>query len=147
MDRVDCINAPGFLECTNVKVKRVTKQRLMFGNFTIFEPMDNNVSVQVTAFKKQGGEYRRMPYRIVKPLCNAVKEGIYLYDDMCANSTLPKDRPCPYPAGTYTFNGYTPSLANVPTAIIPSGDYRVHVSLIKGQEEFQFEATGSVIQL
>jgi Protein of unknown function (DUF1091) len=119
----------------------------MFGNATIITPLDNDVMAHLSAFKKQGGEYRMMPYKIVKPFCKALKEATYFYDDMCKNSTLLIDRPCPYPAGTYTFKGYTPSLANVPTAIIPSGDYRVHMSFKKGdQEKLLVVVTDSIIQ-
>jgi Protein of unknown function (DUF1091) len=148
LDRVECSGDPDFLECSNLKIKRVSKERLMFGNFTMVIPMDNEVIADLAAYQKQGGEYRKMPYKIVKPFCDIVKEDTYFYDDLCINSTIPKERLCPFPAGTYFFNGFTPSLANLPTAIIPSGDYRLHFVLKKGLEEkFLAVFTASIVQL
>jgi Protein of unknown function (DUF1091) len=148
LDRIECSSDSDFIECSTLKVKRVKKQRLMFGNVTILQPLDNDVNIQVLFFKKQGGEYRKMPYKIVKPLCDAIKEDIYFYDELCANSTLPGNRPCPYPAGFYIFNGYNPSLANIPNSIIPSGEYRFHFWFKKGSKEiFLSVTTLSVIQL
>lgn len=146
LDRAECSSAPGFIECSRLKIKRVSKQRLLFGNITICTPLDNDAVSNLSIFKKQGGEYRKMPYKIVKPFCDVIKNGIYFYDDLCVNSTLPKHRPCPYPIGTYVFNGYTPLMANFPHQIIPSGDYKVDISFIKGQKELLISITCSIIQ-
>jgi Protein of unknown function (DUF1091) len=148
LDRVECSGLPNFIECSDLKVKRVQRERLIFGNSTLFVPLDNSYKADVTAYVKQGGEYRLMPYKIRKAACDGLKEDIYFWDDMCKNSTHHKDRPCPYPAGIYTWNGYTPSLKNVPTAIMPSGDYRVHFALIQGSEEkFLMKVTAKVVQV
>lgn len=110
--------------------------------------MENSVLCHVTAYKKQGGEYRLMPYKIKKPLCEFLEEDKYFYDDFCANSTMINPFPCPYPIGNIQVNGYTPSLKNIPSTIIPSGDYRLHFSLKKQQKEVVLaKIWGSVVQL
>jgi Protein of unknown function (DUF1091) len=148
LDRIECSADTDFMECSSLKVKRVQKQRLMFGNVSIFTPLDNNVIIQLIPYKKQGGEYRKMPYKINEPFCDVVQRDEYFYDDLCANSTFLKDRPCPYPAGTYIFNGYTASLANLPKVIIPSGDYRLHFSMkVDSKVKFLAVFTVSIIQL
>lgn len=148
LDRIECSADPDFMECSSLKVKRVQKDRLIFGNITIVTPLDNNVIIQLIPYKKQGGEYRKMPYKINEPFCDVVQRDEYFYDDLCASSTFLKDRPCPYPAGTYISNGYTASLANVPKVIIPSGDYRLHFTMkVDSKVKFLAVFTVSIIQL
>jgi Protein of unknown function (DUF1091) len=115
-------------------------------NFIV--PIDNSVTCDVSVYNKQGGEYRLMPFKINKPICDFAKSDVYFYDDFCANSTMIKPFPCPYPAGEVQVNGYTPKLENVPSALLKSGDYRLNLELTKGLKRVALtKVWGSVIQL
>lgn len=110
--------------------------------------MDNSVFCDVAVYQKQGGEYRLLPFKINKPICDFAKSDEYFYDDFCANSTMIKPFPCPYPAGDVQINGFTPSLANVPSVILKSGDYRLDFALLKGFKKVSLSKIwASVVQL
>jgi Protein of unknown function (DUF1091) len=147
VDRVECSLNSEIMDC-NLKVKRIKKQRLVFGNFTCLKPFDNDVIFELTAYKKQGGEYRLMPYKIRKPICDLAREDTYFYKDICNSSTFEMPPPCPFPAKTFYVNGYTPSLKDLPLAIMPSGDYHARASYFIGDaEKARIKIWVSIIQL
>jgi Protein of unknown function (DUF1091) len=120
----------------------------MFGNYTVLKPLTNDIDVNIFAYKKQGGEYRLMPYKIHKRTCDLFQQDIYFYEDMCKYSTHPYPYPCPFPVGTIQVNGFTPSLKNMPNTVIPSGDYRLrHISSLKGKPICTWTFWVSIIQI
>jgi Protein of unknown function (DUF1091) len=148
LEKVECSPGSEILDCGSLKVKRLKKQRLVFGNFTFLKPLGNELTIEITAYKKQGGEYRLLPYKIRKPVFDLAKEDTYVYEDLCNYTNFELPPPCPFPAKTYFINGYTPSLKEFPHAIIPSGDYRSYASyVIEGKEKAWMKVWASIIQL
>lgn len=59
--------------------------------------MDNSYSAMVEVFLKQGGEYRKLPYKLEKkPLCDFFKGDVYYYEELSTMSTFPFPFVCPY---------------------------------------------------
>lgn len=147
LNQSNCHGDPDYIDCY-AKIKRVQKQRLLFGNITFLALLDDNFTVEIIGYVKQGGQYRLMPYKIVKPFCSAYNEDPFFMDDMRASSTLPPKNVCPFPLGTYYINGYTPSMKNMPLCVMPSGDYRTHLSYKKnGTLIFEAIFHATVIQV
>lgn len=84
---------------TGLKVKRLTKKtRGIFGNLTVTGVLDDSYLIGVNAARKQGGEYRLLPYRIPpKPICTFINEDTYIYPELSASSDFPLPMPCPLP--------------------------------------------------
>lgn len=85
---------------TSLKVRKFNKtSRVIRGNI-IVKTLDFGNQLQATAlfFRKQGGEYRLMPYKVFpKKLCNYFNDDIFFYDDLTRHSNIPeKPVPCPF---------------------------------------------------
>jgi hypothetical protein len=72
-DRIDIIfQDEKFVDFSKLKVRKVNKTRALIGEFTYKIPMGNDIMIEGRLYKKQGGEYRLMPYRAPrKPYCEA----------------------------------------------------------------------------
>lgn len=91
-----------FADISKLKVRKVDKIRRVYGQVEFKISLDNSNTVEIIAFKKQGGEYRRLPYRIPSGrFCDFYEEGsqgdVMFYQHMANLSTLPYPAPCPYP--------------------------------------------------
>lgn len=85
----------------NVRVKKVNKTRSIVGYIFYYEPFGNNIKVEIRTLKKQGGEYRYMPYKQVpEAFCDVLAKDKYIYPDVAKHSDFPEDieRNCPLPA-------------------------------------------------
>jgi hypothetical protein len=118
-----------------LKIRKINKTRVFVGSFAVLVPLDNTFSVAAHLFVKQGNEYRKLPYRSPKkPLCEFYQSDIFFMQDFCEKSNLTYPVPCPIEAGTYSMNGYAPSLKNVPVSIISTGEYALDVIVTKGEQ-------------
>lgn len=85
---------------TDFKVKKVNKtHRMLVGTSEVFAPdFDNSVQVEMQLYQKQGGEYRKLPYKISpKGSCDFFNEDEVLYPEIAAVSDVPNPMPCPMP--------------------------------------------------
>lgn len=75
MDRFEILEQDkSIFDWSTVKVRKVGKNRYLVGDIKFLITLDNDVTIQMKAFKKQGGEYRLMPYKIPPtPFCDFVK--------------------------------------------------------------------------
>lgn len=82
--------------------------------------------MEIKTLKKQGGEYRYLPYTIPpSPYCDALESDKYFYPEIAKYSDLPEDirSNCPLATGNYSLNGVIVSLDNLPIIAIQSGEY------------------------
>lgn len=88
-----------YMDWTSLKVKKINKtMRGLFGNHTTLIPFDNTFEADIIVFKKQGGEFRKLPYRIPRTkYCDVFVADIYFYQDLVASSDFPEVFPCPLP--------------------------------------------------
>lgn len=108
------------------KVKKVNKIRSVFGWFFLHVPFGNDIKIEVKTLKKQGGEYRYLPYKLIPtPFCDALESDKYFYPDIAKYSDFPEDikNNCPLSAGNYSLNGVIVSLENLPIIAVKSGEY------------------------
>jgi hypothetical protein len=85
---------------TGVRIKKINKTtRAFVGTFYILTPVfDNDGRIDAELYKKQGGEYRKLPYNLApEPICNFWKNDIYVYPEIVKASNLPEVLPCPVP--------------------------------------------------
>ncbi|KAG5670617.1 hypothetical protein PVAND_000866 [Polypedilum vanderplanki] len=131
-----------------IKIRRVNKTRAIFGKVLVHVPYGNDYKVGLKVLKKQGGEYRYLPYRFPNtPFCDAAATDKYIYPEIVKNSDLPDDmkKNCPLEIGNYTLNGIIPNTENAPKIILPSGEYSAEVSFYNSEDKitstFRFYAT------
>lgn len=74
--------------------------RRVYGRSVYHESFDNSFSVEIFAYKKQGGEYRRMPYKLSQqPFCDFFNSPTFqpYYEEVVETSDLPPfPMPCPF---------------------------------------------------
>ena len=132
ISHVEQLNEPTYIDFTKVYVRKVDKVRKIFGNTTAHIDLDNSFLCEVEIYKKQGGEYRLMPFKVSKKgLCDLHDEDKLFYPELCKASDFKCPFKCPMPAGTYAYRGFTPSLKNTPVSIINSGDYATETTIEK----------------
>lgn len=75
IDRFDLISQnTNLTDWSSMKVRKVNKIRCLVGEIKIYKSFGNDIMVQVKGYKKQGGEYRLMPYKLQPtPFCDFVK--------------------------------------------------------------------------
>jgi hypothetical protein len=73
--------------------------RAIVGTVQVFSAEgDNDVKIEVQLYKKQGGEYRKLPYNFPKaPLCDTINNDDHFYPDVVKHSDMPMPMPCPIP--------------------------------------------------
>lgn len=93
IDRVEIVKEDkSFLEAKNLKVKKVNKIRSIFGFITLYQPFGNNLIIEAKTLKKQGGEYRYLPYKVPPtPLCDLIIKDKYIYPDFARQSDFSED--------------------------------------------------------
>jgi hypothetical protein len=98
LDRFSCESDPNFMNCNNLKVQRVDRSRLLFGNLTYLVSMDDSYTMRVNSLVKQGGEYRYLPYKSEGTVCRNLGWGPAGYKELTQHSTFPYPLPCPIPS-------------------------------------------------
>jgi hypothetical protein len=86
------------MDLSNVKIKRIngTKERGAFGNYKVRGPVDDTHKYKMTIYKKQGGEYRKMPYNFPPTdYCKAINNEPYIMPEFAKQSNLTLPIPCP----------------------------------------------------
>jgi Protein of unknown function (DUF1091) len=81
----------------------------MFGNLTLFaSDADNTKQVEAKMWKKQGGEYRLLPFKLpAKNLCDFLNQDTIVIPDMVKVSNIPSPMPCPVPQVKSLINNLT----------------------------------------
>lgn len=82
------------------KISNTNRTRAIFGDVFLYIPFGNNIEVAVEAYKKQGGEYRLMPYRVPRqPFCDCLIKDELFYPEVSKHSDFPADlkNNCPLP--------------------------------------------------
>lgn len=98
LDRIEHEGSKDCVDASTVKVRKVGKDRKIFGQFTYKQPLNNSVLIKLTVSKKTGSGYNTMPYKIEKPICNFFSDDSYFYPELTKCSTFPDSMPCPIPA-------------------------------------------------
>lgn len=117
----------------NLKVGRKNKtMRALFGEVIVKTTEGNDVKMQAETFKKQGGEYRKMPYKISEaPFCDVARDDTYVYQDLAKDSDFPEKFKCPFEEGTYKVDGAVFPLEDAPRNAFSSGDYMAEITFLK----------------
>jgi len=90
----------------NAWIRKVNKTRSIFGSLFCHVPFGNEIVIEIKTLKKQGGEYRYMPYKIPQgPICDVLASDKYFYPDIAKYSDFPEDimSNCPLAAVSYDF--------------------------------------------
>jgi hypothetical protein len=87
-----------FLDWRELKIRKMNKTRKVVGNVTYHASIDNSYVAVTTLYKKQGGEYRLMPYTLPKMgYCDFLNSDKYFVKDIVESSNFPYPFPCPFP--------------------------------------------------
>lgn len=72
LDRFDVVESDKEVyDLSNIKVRKVNKIRSLVGEWIIKQPTGNDVIFEIKIYKKQGNEYRLLPYKVLpQPLCD-----------------------------------------------------------------------------
>lgn len=92
------ISGKEIADFTSFKVKKLNKTaRGIVGNIILHaSDVDNTMMVEARLSQKQGGEYRRLPYKLPpKKLCDFFNEDVYVFPDVVKVSNVPSPLPCP----------------------------------------------------
>lgn len=75
LDRFEILEQDSsIIDWSSLKIRKVNKNRSLVGDMKVHATLDNDVIIQVKGYKKQGGEYRLMPYKVQPtPLCEFVE--------------------------------------------------------------------------
>lgn len=67
LDRFEQLYAdPEYGDWSGIKVRKVNKTRSIIGEMKFFKPIGNDMIMEGLSYKKQGNEYRLMPYHRAK---------------------------------------------------------------------------------
>lgn len=85
------------MDFSNFKVRKVNGERKIFADITAAGEVNNNFTVEVQFYKKQGGEYRLMPFKLSpKPYCDFLYEHMDFYEEILETSNFQqKPNVCP----------------------------------------------------
>jgi hypothetical protein len=140
-------------DASTMMVKKINKtRRALVGTIRVLKSeFDNVAKVEFVLFKKQGGEYRKMPYNLpATPSCDFLNNDKNFYPEYSKVSNSPMPIPCPYPIMNYTIKpeGFMPSLKNFPLHLLETGDYMVEATWKKNDKEVaKYQIFGSLINL
>ena len=158
MDRIEVVQEDKNIIELNARIKKVNKIRSIVGYVIYNVPFVNDIKIEIKTLKKQGGEYRYMPYKLLPgPFCDVLVKDKYFYPDVARHSDLPEDimSNCPLPAvsqdflkiviinfnliflfkGNYSINGITTNLENLPIAVAQTGEYCGEMTYYKDNQK------------
>ena len=80
-----------------LKVKRVNKTtKGFFGTVAQLVVVDDTFLAGAVLSKKQGGEYRKLPYNFpLTKICDTLEKDIYVFPELAEASDMPYPLPCP----------------------------------------------------
>jgi hypothetical protein len=99
MQKFEQIFINGIADFSQIRVKRIhgTKERGISGVYRVKGPITNSYKYKVTFYKKQGGEYRLMPYNSpLAPWCSTYDNDPYIIPDLVKHSNLTQPLECPF---------------------------------------------------
>ena len=65
MDRFELLfQDTNCVDVSSIKIRKVNKTRSIVGDIKLMVPFDDDVIIESKGLKKQGGEYRQMPYHV-----------------------------------------------------------------------------------
>lgn len=93
---------PNLINIGDLKVKKINRTtRGIFGTIIYHVSVDDSFLLEAIISIKQGGEYRRMPFKLAKKgCCSALQDDEIIYPDLAAASDFPEQFPCPLPKVT-----------------------------------------------
>jgi hypothetical protein len=137
-----------FVDWSQLKVRKIDKIRKLVGNVTYHVPLDNSYFATTNIYKKQGGEYRLMPYTLPKKgLCDFMNSEKFFVESLVKNSSFPYPFPCPFPQGVYFIYGFQLIFGETFT-MIQNGQYAVQLNVEKDHKQmFGFRIFVNVIKM
>lgn len=94
-----CEQLSGFkiTDFRDMRVIKINKTTRGFKGTTVQHvALDNSYEVTAVFFKKQGGEYRNLPYRLpTSPFCTYMNEDTFAIPEVAAASDMVLPLPCP----------------------------------------------------
>jgi hypothetical protein len=93
---------PNFIDASNFKVRKTivngTKTRSLSGPLIINQPLDQTYLMEVNMYKKQGGEYRLMPYKLpMRTFCDFLNTDVSFIPAWMENSNMTRPVGCSIP--------------------------------------------------
>jgi hypothetical protein len=88
------------VDWTGVRVRKINKTaKAIVGTLKILAPkIDNTHTTDVQLYKKQGGQYRQLPFKSENaPACNTINADTFFYPEVVKHSDLLRPMPCPFP--------------------------------------------------
>lgn len=81
LDRIEQLFAdPEYCDWSGLKVRKVNKTRSIIGEIKNFKPFGNDVMTEGKAYKKQGNEYRLLPFHLPQePYCDIMSRDSNLF--------------------------------------------------------------------
>lgn len=74
IDRFEQVESDKSIVDFRIRVRKVNKTRSLIGEVVIGKPSGDDIMFSAKCFKKQGNEYRLMPYRLPpQPMCQLLK--------------------------------------------------------------------------
>lgn len=127
-------NDENFVNIDKLRIKKVNKtHHMLIGSFVLHKDLGNDYNLLCLAYKKAGNDYKLMPFKIgPTKFCDFIQSEKMLYPELLLVSDFPPLDTCPWPAGTYTINGYHPDLSKIPP-FIESNDYMVKCLVKDGE--------------
>lgn len=103
IERVVQLSGTEVADFTQLEVLDVVNDRgtdgtpMIFGNITFNQLLDDSFTVVIETFKKQFGEYQKLPSFVAeKNLCDHFREDIYYFEELCEVSDLDYPPQCPF---------------------------------------------------
>lgn len=67
MEKVESIGSTDYIDASDLKIRRVGKNRKLFGKIIYKVPLNNANQVKAELFIKTGSGWNMLPYKIEKP--------------------------------------------------------------------------------
>lgn len=97
MGRVEQLSDTSIIDVKGLKTKKDGRDRKVYGNFSFNVPIDNTFLIGVELFVKQGGEYRKTPFKLFDTgYCDFTSGDTFFYEELCEVSDLTFPAPCPF---------------------------------------------------
>ena len=95
-----------FADFSSLKVKKVNRKHVVTGDFHYKKGLSNDQQCSVIFYKKQGGQYKLMTFRVpAQGCCDFYNLDTYVvpdFENMCEKCPKQKDRVCPWPPVSYS---------------------------------------------
>lgn len=135
------------------------------GPIIINGPLDNSFQVHMIGFKKQGGEYKLMPYKLPpQGFCDVINNDPFNLPQEVEVSNLTLPIPCPileviliydellmcnHFQVNYFLNGYKASIPPPIMMAVQSGEYKANLTVVdkEGKEGKAFEVFASIMKV